>query len=69
MLIDFDIWEWVSRELRGFAIRLANDWELPDELFSRTVLRRCGGRAADDAALDLPVEDPLADDRPVVEGG
>lgn len=52
---DFEVCERVPSEARGLAMRLANDWELPDELSSDSVRCCCVGRAAGDA-FSTPVE-------------
>lgn len=48
-------------------MRLANDWELPDELSSDSVRCCCVDRAAGDA-FSSPVEESLANDRLVARG-
>ena len=50
-------------------MRFAKDWELVDGLLSGPVRRRCVDRLAGDVEVDVPTEDPLADDRPVAYGG
>ncbi|KAK5628084.1 hypothetical protein RRF57_003798 [Xylaria bambusicola] len=64
-VIDFEACEETLTVLRGLAMRFAKDWELLDRLLSGPVRRCCVGRLAGDVEVDVPTEDPLADDRPV----
>lgn len=69
MVIDFEAGEELLTGFRGLPMRFAKDWELVDGLLSGPVRRRCVDRLAGDVEVDVPTEDPLADDRPVAYGG